>query len=143
MQINPDVARSRLLRVAEKLGLPLSIATETAPPSVRVNSDPDEDPIIELNDPELGGATTLEQVLEHSCLSPFSLKVLCASGIAKAPYVYGPFLRTADDVAAHFEVDRRTVQAWKNRKNPMPWKPNYYSAPQIEYCATWSSATSR
>jgi hypothetical protein len=123
--------KARLHREAERLGLKLGPDWN---PVDRYGDPGDETPIVDLTDSELGGATTLEEAIENSGSNLFSIKVLCAAGVSLGPLAYGPFCSTADQVAAHFKIDRRTVQSWKQRPRPMPWKPDwYYSLPQIAY----------
>jgi hypothetical protein len=123
------VDRAGILRIAAQLGI--SLDAEYHPQPKRPAPSPDEDPILDLSHPHVNGRT-LDQVLENFGMPLFSVKVICASGASCYPWVYPPFCQTADEVAAHFGVSRRTIQEWKARKTP--WKPDqYYSIPQIEY----------
>ena len=43
-------------------------------------------------------------------------------------------MKSEKDVAAHFKVTVRTVNKWKKRADPMPWKPGQFNLNTI---ATW------
>lgn len=77
---------------------------------------------------------TPEELAERLGMSPLALKLWCAAGLLPFGYEYadpGPFVGTADEVAHHFGVDRRTVQNWKKANPPMPWESGKYDLTAI------------